>query len=290
MLCPHCQKPAQLLFVAHDKNRNKSGSFDYYQGPCGLVFIGEIPADLSIHYQGGYNEIPSNEAGLAEMAKTESYRLDTIKKYVPKGAAYLEIGPWIGLAAYNAKLAGYQVSTLEFNEDCIDLMQRSGINAMQTDDPAAALAASDKYYDVIAMWHSIEHLPRPWDVIDQATKRLKKSGVFFIAAPNPESAQMQVYGKDWFHLDAPRHIYLPNASMIEEIAARNGLRQVERTTDDKLGRIIERDGWHHALHNHVPVPGLRRLYKIAATYFLNRKYRKAGDFGGAGYSLAFIKE
>ena len=255
-----------------------------------MVFIGEIPSDLAMYYQGGYNEIPENEAGLAKMAEAESYRLDVIKKYVASGAEYLEIGPWIGLAAYNAKLAGYDVSALEFNEDCIDLMRRSGINAMQTDDPAAALAASDKHYDVIAMWHSIEHLPRPWDVIDQAAKRLKKSGILFVAAPNPDSAQMNVYGKDWYHLDAPRHIYFPSALMIEQIALRNGLRLVERTTDDRLGEIIERDGWRHALHSHVPIPGLRRIYKIIAGYFLNRKYRTLGDFGGAGFSIVFVKE
>jgi len=290
MICPHCRRHSQLLFTAQDKNRGKPGSFSYYRGPCGLVFIGEVPVDLSIYYEGGYEKIPLDEAGLAKMAGPESYRLDLIKKYVPKGAKYLEIGPWIGLAAYNAKLYGYDVSTLEFNDVCVDLMRSCGINAMQTGDPAAALSDDDANYDVVAMWHSIEHVPRPWDVIDRAAKRLNKGGVLFVAAPNPESVQMALYGKDWFHLDAPRHIHFLNAAIIKEIALRNGLSPVEQTTDDKLGRIIERDGWHHALHHHIPVPGLRRLYKLVATYFLTLKYRKAGDFAGAGYSLAFIKD
>lgn len=289
MLCPHCHQPAQHLFTARDRNRGNPGEFDYYRGPCGLVFIGAIPPNLGDYYEGGYQRIPANEAELAPAARIEQYRLDPIIERI-QGGKFLEIGPWIGLTAYSAKQLGFQVSALELNPGCVDLLQRSGIDAQQTDDPASSLSRIQDNFDVIALWHSIEHLPRPWDVIDQAAQKVAAGGLLYVAAPNPESAQMRTYKERWFHLDAPRHLYFLPADMIEEIGRRHGLTVVERTTDDALGRILDRDGWWHALHHHVPIPVVRRVYKLIVGGILRRKYRKAGDFSGAGYTVILQKQ
>lgn len=284
MHCPHCRSSADFLFTARDSNRGHSGAFDYYRGACGLVFIGDIPADLGRYYEGGYQEIPGNEAELAKAARAERYRLNSILPHI-KGGKFLEIGPWIGLTAYSALKEGFAVSAIELNADCVDLLRRSGINAIQSDDPARALGELDGQFDVIALWHSIEHLPRPWDVIAAAARKVAPGGILYVAAPNPESAQMRVFKERWFHLDAPRHLYFMPAHMVEEIAAEAGLVSVARTTEDPLGRILERDGWWQALHRHVPVPGIRRLYKLAVGGMLHKRHRRANDFGGAGFSV-----
>ncbi len=288
MQCPHCHQDAEFLFQAHDRNREKPGSFDYYRGPCGLVFIGEIPENLGDYYQGGYQRIPVNEAELAAMAHAERHRLAPVREIVKSGR-FLEIGPWIGLVSYNAYLAGYDVSVLEQDAGCVDLLRSIGISATCTQDPAEALPRLDGQFDVIALWHSIEHLPRPWEVIDRAAEKLAPGGVLLVAAPNPESAQMRVMGKDWYHLDAPRHIYFPPASMVEDIAGRHGLALVSKTTEDKLGKIIERDGWHDAVHRHIPIRGLRWFYKRLAEAFLKLRHRRKDDFAGAGYTILLRK-
>lgn len=288
MLCPHCNLPSEHLFTARDLNRGHRGEFDYYRGPCGLVFVGTIPPDLGKYYAGGYQQIPADEPEVAEAAKAERYRLEPIIRH-KKNGRFLEIGPWIGLTAYSARQMGFEVSALELNEDCVDLLQRSGIAAQQSNDPAASLHAIDGKFDVIALWHSIEHLPRPWEVIEQAVQKLAPGGILYVAAPNPDSAQLRVFQERWFHLDAPRHLYLLPARMIEEIGRRYGLSLLECTTDDALGKILDRDGWWHPLHNHVPIPGLRRLYKLLVGAILRRKHRRSGDFAGAGYSVMLQK-
>lgn len=284
MQCPHCHRHADFLFEARDLNRGHAGAFKYYRGPCGLVFIGKVPENLSQYYEGGYQSIPGDEYELAQAAKHEQYRLKPILERVKEGS-FLEIGPWIGLTAYSARKAGFAVSALELNQDCVDLMRRSGIDAVQTDDPARTLSGIDRQFDVVALWHSIEHLPRPWEVIDAAARKVAPGGVLFVAAPNPESAQMRVYKDRWFHLDAPRHLYFLSADLVQDISEQAGLTLVDKNTDDKLGRILERDGWWQALHHHLPVPGLRRIYKTIVGGYLQRRHRKPDDFGGAGFSI-----
>ena len=288
MLDPHTGEPAELLFCATD-NRGKPGKFPYYRSASGHVFIGEIPANLGDYYEAGYQPIPQTEAELAAMAAPEAYRLDLIKRLVSLGD-FLEIGPWVGLTAYNALKAGYRVYTLERDQRCVDLMNRVGINAEQTDNPAEQLRQSDKTYDVIGMWHSIEHLPRPWEVIDAAAKRLNPGGVLLIAGPNPESAQFRVLGNKWLHLDAPRHLHFLPAGMIEEIGRANGLETVERTTDDQLGRILDRDAWVWETHRMVRrTPIIRAIANRLLSRRLARKHRQPGAFDGAGYTVAMMR-
>ena len=280
---PYTGESSELAFVAKD-NRGLPGAFPYYRSPRGHLFIGAVPANLGDHYAGGYQAIPDTEAQLALMAEGDAYRLEPVRALVAEGD-FLEIGSWIGLVAYSAKRSGYRVHVLEREQRCIDLLNGVGINAMQTDDPAQALADSDQTYDVIGMWHSIEHLPQPWAVIEAAARRLRPGGVLVIAAPNPESLQLQLLREHWLHLDAPRHLHFLTAAMVAEIGVANDLALVERTTDDTLAQIVERDAWNHEAFRQVRfLPIVSRLWRRMVFGHLSRK-RRPGGFDGAGYTI-----
>jgi 2-polyprenyl-3-methyl-5-hydroxy-6-metoxy-1,4-benzoquinol methylase len=285
---PYTHEPARFLFTATD-NRGHPGTFDYWEGTDGHVFISEIPSDLDRHYEGGYQKIPEDEEELAKVAREDAYRLDRIRELVPKGR-FLEIGPWIGLTSYSAVQAGYDVSVLEMNQDCVDLLNRSRINATQTSDPANTLRASGERYDVIGLWHSIEHIPQPWEMIAAAAAAVSPGGLLVVAAPNPHSAQLRQFGKHWLHLDAPRHLHLLPVEMIEKIAAEQGLVTVERTSDDQLGELLDRFGWRFELHRRVRrIFGLRALAYRLLWRHLKRKHRKPGTLDGAAYTLMMMR-
>lgn len=277
---PLTGQAAEFLFTAKD-NRGLAGAFDYYRGPTGHVFIGEIPDNLGDHYAGGYQTIPQSEAELAELARGDAYRLDAVKRLVPAGA-FLEIGPWIGLVSYSALKAGYDVSVLERSPDCVALLGGVGIDATRTDDPARTLAESGRRFDVIGLWHSIEHLPRPWEMIDVAAGALNPGGILVVAAPNPESAQMRVLGPRWVHLDAPRHIHFLTMGDVETIGARHGLEVVEKTTDDRLGKILDADGWRFEAKRKYPLHDYHETLRLWKWMSL---WHRRGALDGAGYTL-----
>lgn len=281
---PYTKEVASYLFTATD-NRGVAGEFDYYRGSNNHIFIGAIPRDLGAHYATGYQPIPASEAELALAAKQDAYRLDVVKALVP-GGRFLEIGPWIGMTAYSALKSGYDVSTLEMDPRCVALMNSVGIHATQTDDPGRTLVESGEKYDVIGLWHSIEHIPEPWNVIDAAAKAIRPGGILVIAAPNPDSAQLRATGKLWYGLDAPRHLHLMPAEHYQEIGERNGLQLVERTTDDRLGRILERVGWNFELERRFRnIVGLRSLVRLPLWRILSKRHRRRNTFDGAAYTL-----
>lgn len=283
---PYLNKPATLAFVARD-NRGREGRFRYWRAVNGMVFLDQAPPNLSTYYEGGFQPIPVDVAGLEEAAQAEAYKIDQLRAY-KAGGDYLEIGPWTGMAALNASRAGFRVTTLEMNADCVHLMRRAGLNAIRTDDPIATLTADNTRYDAIAMWHSIEHVPEPWRLLELAAERLRPGGVLLVATPNPESAQARLFGRGWFHLDAPRHLHLLPMSMVQEIGERQGLELVDATTDDALGKLLDKQGWEWPLWRHVAPHrrrGRLRVVPIVAFRELMIRLFRRDDRDGGAYTV-----
>jgi SAM-dependent methyltransferase len=61
-------------------------------------------------------------------------------------------------------------------------------------------------FDVITMWHSLEHVHAPLDVLREAYRLLVPSGQLFIAVPNIDSLPFRWFGSAWYGLDLPRHL------------------------------------------------------------------------------------
>jgi len=106
-----------------------------------------------------------------------------------------------------------------------------------------ALHMLDTSFDVIVMWHVIEHLTNPWLILEEITRKLKPEGVLVIAAPNPEALPFKTFGKYWTHLDAPRHLELIPKQLLSDHAHRYGLEEIFSSTKDKASIVFSSFGW-----------------------------------------------
>jgi SAM-dependent methyltransferase len=70
---------------------------------------------------------------------------------------------------------------------------------------AAILEHSAEDQDAVVMWHALEHMPDPGAAVRQAAGWLSPGGVLVVAVPNFASLQARIAGREWFHLDLPRH-------------------------------------------------------------------------------------
>jgi 2-polyprenyl-3-methyl-5-hydroxy-6-metoxy-1,4-benzoquinol methylase len=61
-------------------------------------------------------------------------------------------------------------------------------------------------FEVITMWHSIEHVHDPVGILREAYQLLVPGGKLIVACPNIDSWAFQRYGATWFGLDLPRHL------------------------------------------------------------------------------------
>lgn len=65
----------------------------------------------------------------------------------------------------------------------------------------------DQFFEVITLWHSLEHIPNLSETIKHLRRIIKPDGVIFIAVPNPKSMDAQFYKAFWAAWDVPRHLW-----------------------------------------------------------------------------------
>lgn len=251
--CGQCGSVARRYLTSRDINQAMTGErFVYYRClRCRLVFLDPIPVDLGRYYPSGYHKIPASIAELEQGNQHERYKLEAIG-VEGRGRALLEIGPSHGKFAHVARQVGYDVSAIEMDPDCCRFLRDVvGIRVVESSDVAGALASLGKF-DVIALWHSIEHLPNPWPLLDGLADHLSAGGLVAIASPNPQALQFRLFGPYWVHLDAPRHVMLIPPAIIEARLARHGLRRTLLTTTDQGARDCNGMSWVHSPRRRFP--------------------------------------
>jgi SAM-dependent methyltransferase len=63
------------------------------------------------------------------------------------------------------------------------------------------------HYDIITLWHVLEHIPDLNPTIDTLRHSLKKDGKLIFAVPNPNSWDANHYKSSWAAYDVPRHLW-----------------------------------------------------------------------------------
>jgi len=74
-------------------------------------------------------------------------------------------------------------------------------------------------FDVITMWHVLEHIPNLMDYLDSLKRLLKKDGCLIIAVPNYQSYDADYYKEFWAAYDVPRHLWHFSQKSIQHILA-----------------------------------------------------------------------
>ena len=62
-------------------------------------------------------------------------------------------------------------------------------------------------YNIITLWHVLEHVPSPTKCISTLSELLSKEGALVLAVPNIQSFDSQVFKEEWAALDVPRHLW-----------------------------------------------------------------------------------
>lgn len=270
--CPHCGGATVTAFVTRDWNRRiDSRSFVYWRcGTCCLVFMHPVPEDLGRYYPSDYHYIPASEAELSANAEHERYKVDILARFSKPGKL-IEIGPGNGGFAYLAKSAGYSVRAIEMSAACCRFLKDVvGIEAVQTMSERDALASGPPA-NAIALWHVVEHLVDPFDLVRTAADRLLPGGILILAAPNPSAFQFRIFRGRWTHLDAPRHVTLIPSAVLKQVAADSGLALALETTLDEGSVGWDAFGWEYSLGAFSATPRtsgrLRRIGRMLARTF-----------------------
>ena len=101
---------------------------------------------------------------------------------------------------------------------------------LQVFPPEDLAQLTEKTFDVISLWHVLEHLhdlEQTWKSFDLL---LKTDGVLFIAVPNYTSVDAQHYGAAWAAWDVPRHLWHFSPNSISFLAKKYNFEVVAQRT------------------------------------------------------------
>lgn len=122
-----------------------------------------------------------------------------------KKGALLDIGAGTGAFVAMMQQSGWQVTGLE--PDSVARANAEKLHQLQLETPEKLFSIAPESFDVITMWHVLEHVHNLHGYLDAIQKILKPNGIAMIAVPNYTSDDAEYYGKFWAAWDVPRHLY-----------------------------------------------------------------------------------
>lgn len=134
----------------------------------------------------------------------------------------LDIGAGTGDFLVVAKKEGWQTTGIEPNIKAKKIAINKGVFFADT------LSDLDTHsFDVITMWHVLEHVPNLDEYILELKRIVKPSGTILIAVPNFKSFDANYYGRFWAAYDVPRHIWHFSKTAIQKLFSENEMKLVD---------------------------------------------------------------
>ena len=117
----------------------------------------------------------------------------------------LDVGCGTGDFLFAAKNNGWNVTGIEPNKKARSIANKKNNNTVFDNTELKKL--KENSFDVITLWHVLEHLPNLENDIQIFKKLLKPKGTLIIAVPNYKSFDARYYKEFWAAYDVPRHLW-----------------------------------------------------------------------------------
>lgn len=196
---------------------------------CGFKFTNPRPDDtvLGDYYKAEeYISHTNTKKGLVNKlyhlvrSRTLKKKLDLVKSYVPRGTI-LDYGCGTGMFLETCKSAGWETFGMEPDDEARKIASKSNLNLF-SDKGRINTYITDKQFDVITLWHVLEHVTDMEETLSFFKRRLTKKGILIIAVPNHVSFDARHYKEHWAAFDVPRHLHHFEKKTIKRLVEGSG--------------------------------------------------------------------
>ena len=215
---------------------------------CGLTYVDPQPSeeDLRTIYKNGYFNGTWEADYLTEKklyAPRFRERLKDIDSLEAKGKL-LDVGCAVGYFLEAAQQDGWEASGVEISSYASEFARKSGFDVFTGRLEEAGYP--DNHFDVVTLWHVLEHMRDPAACLQEIHRILKDSGVLAVELPNIESKRSQKAGENWDQLKPREHLYYFGPGTLRKSVEKAGFQVVRISTLPKgtyVGEKLERLGW-----------------------------------------------
>lgn len=207
--CPNCN----ISKVSHKFNSN---NFQIYLcEKCLNGFTYPVPKNLGKYYDHNY----WISKGLLGFLKNQIYHFSQIRRkfWVMN---FLQSGNILDVGAGEGRFStllnkNFTITSLDTPSAAIKNPNVLKVNFLQW--------KTNKKFDAIVFWESLEHTQHPQKYLKKAAALLKKGGYIFIEYPRFNCWESNFFKQYWFHLDPPRHLSHLTPDGVDKLLSRNKL-------------------------------------------------------------------
>ena len=197
---------------------------------CGFLMTQNAPVEAEI---GKYYETPDyishsdTQKGLMnrvyhwvrQYMLSQKARLVKQAAKMPKGTI-LDYGTGTGYFANTMVRKGWIVKAIEKSPQARTFAKEHF--GLDVDAETALPHYEAATFDVVTLWHVMEHLEHLNEMWNTLHRILKERGVLIVAVPNPNSYDAQKYKEWWAAYDVPRHLWHFSPSVMQKFGAKHG--------------------------------------------------------------------
>ncbi len=282
--CPWCgSEKAQISLWLRDEFLTKEDFHICECLNCGLLYTMPRPDKDKIgdYYKSEeYYSHQENKKGFIPKVYERVKKTNLKHKYqlASKGinvGTLLDIGCGVGDFLHTAETHGWDCIGVEPSEDAKAIAQKRMKGKIISSEELETL--SDGSFDLITMWHVLEHVDDLKWQIAQLQRLVKSSGRVVIALPNYKSYDGQYYKELWAAYDVPRHLNHFNRNTLAKMFKTSGLELIKM---DKLKWDAYYISYLSEQYKHHSLPLVRGVFR---GWISNSKARRSGEWSSLVY-------
>ncbi|MFN8887324.1 MAG: class I SAM-dependent methyltransferase [Cyclobacteriaceae bacterium] len=226
--CPLCESSELTnVLVARDYTTSQESFQIQRCANCQFVFTNPRPAANAIgkYYQSdSYISHTDGGKGIVDRVyvMARNFTLRWKERLVKKQQAHgelLDVGCGTGEFINHMKTADWQVTGMEPTETAREKASQKIQQRIHAD-----LESINHRFDVITLWHVLEHVHELDATVEKIKSLLKENGTIFIAVPNHESPDAKVYQSHWAAYDVPRHLWHFSKTTMQHLMNKHGMK------------------------------------------------------------------
>ena len=229
--CPVCNSDkVEYALTAKDHTVSNEDFDIWHCNQCSVRFTQDVPNidQIGPYYQSNnYISHSNTKKGFINQLYhlVRNYTLGSkarlIKKHSGKSTGrLLDIGAGVGAFAATMKTQGWHTTALEPDSSArAEAKKQYGIDLLF---PNELYSFAPQHFDVITMWHVLEHVHDLQGYFKNFNRLLPIGGKLVIAVPNYTSSDAAHYGSIWAAYDVPRHLYHFLPAAMAQLAGMHG--------------------------------------------------------------------